>query len=48
MQAVWNTHGEEAFAYEVLQTLDDDVAPLLLKDLLEERRKHWQRVLGAN
>jgi hypothetical protein len=46
MQAVWNTHGETAFAYEVLEILDDDVAPLLLKDLLEERRKHWERVFA--
>ena len=48
MQAAWNAHGEASFAYEILETLDDDVPPLLLKDLLEERRKHWQRVLGAN
>jgi hypothetical protein len=46
MQAAWNAHGEAAFAYEVLETFDDDVSPLLLRDLLEERRKHWERVLA--
>jgi hypothetical protein len=47
MQATWNAHGEAAFAYEILETLDDDVPPLLLKDLLDERRKHWERAVGA-
>lgn len=46
MQAAWNAHGEEAFAYEVLETLDDDVPPLLLRDLLAERRKHWEGAVG--
>jgi hypothetical protein len=46
MQAVWNAHGEAAFAYEILETLDDDVPPLLLRDLLEERRKHWERTFA--
>lgn len=41
MQAAWNAHGEAAFTYEVLETLDDDVPALLLKDLLQERLKHW-------
>jgi hypothetical protein len=46
MQAAWNAHGETAFAYEVLETLDDDLPALLLRDLLEERRKHWERTLA--
>lgn len=48
MQHLWNVYGEDAFAYEVLETLDDDVAPLLLKDLLKERRKHWVQALAAH
>ena len=47
LQAEWNAKGEEAFAFEVLETLDDDVSPLLLKDVLQERQKHWERELGA-
>jgi hypothetical protein len=46
MQAAWTWHGEGSFAYEVLETLDDDVPPLLLRDLLEERRKHWEGAAG--
>jgi len=45
MQAAWNAHGDAAFTYQVLETLDDDVSPLLLRDLLEERRKHWENAL---
>src|SRR5208283_2543772 len=41
MQTAWSAHGEAAFAYEVLETLDNDVAPLLLRGLLKERVKHW-------
>lgn len=48
MQAVWNAHGEAEFGHEVLVTLDDDVAPLLLKDLLAERQKYWRQTLGAH
>jgi hypothetical protein len=48
MQAVWNAQGEPEFAYEILETLDDEVAPLLLKDLLAERRKYWRQTLGAH
>jgi hypothetical protein len=47
MQALWNAHGEAAFAYEILETLDDDVPPLLLRDLIEERRKHWERAFAS-
>jgi hypothetical protein len=48
LQSEWNAKGEEAFAYEVLETLDDDVSPLLLKDVLRERQKHWETKLGAS
>jgi len=47
LQAEWNARGEEAFAYEVLETLDDDVSPLVLKDVLLERQRHWEKTLGA-
>jgi hypothetical protein len=48
LQAAWNSHGEAAFEYEVLEKFDEDVAPLLLRDLLRERQKHWERELGAS
>ena len=48
LQAEWNAKGEEAFAFEVLDTLDDDVLPLAVKDVLRERQKHWEKELGAS
>lgn len=47
MQAAWNEHGESAFAYEILEALEDDVDRLLLKDLLDRRLKHWKQAVGA-
>jgi hypothetical protein len=48
IQSVWNSQGEAALTYEILETLDDDVAPLLLKDLLAERQEHWRGALKAH
>src|SRR5258708_7977508 len=47
LQAAWKSHGEETFQFEVVETLDDDIAPLLLKDTLKERQKYWEKELGA-
>jgi hypothetical protein len=40
-------HGREAFTYEILETLDEDVAQLSLKDLLKERKLDWMQKLEA-
>jgi hypothetical protein len=47
LQAEWNQHGEAAFAFEILEQLDDDAVPLLLRDLLEEKKAQWCARLGA-
>jgi hypothetical protein len=47
LQNEWNAHGEEAFQYETLDTLDDDVLPMAIKDLLKEKKCHWIARLGA-
>ena len=39
LQAEWNAHGEAAFRYEVLEQLDDDLAPMAWRDLLKDKRK---------
>ena len=46
MQAAWTAHGEAAFEYAILETLDDDVSPLLLRDLLAQRKRHWELQLA--
>ena len=47
LQAAWSAHGEAAFQYEVLEKFGEDVSPLLLGDLSQKRRKHWEKELAA-
>jgi hypothetical protein len=36
VQAAWNTHGEEAFAYEIVEELSSDLlTPMGLRDLMK-------------
>jgi len=46
LQQAWNTHGELAFAFEILEEIRDEnegMIPLLLK----EREAYWRKELGA-
>ena len=47
LQEEWNAHSEPAFEYEILETLDGDLHPLAVHDLLKEKRSHWIAKLGA-
>ena len=47
LQAEWNAHGEPAFQYEVLEKLEDDLAPMAWRDLLKEKKKEWLAQLDA-
>ena len=47
LQNEWNTHGENVFQFEILETLDDDVIPLAVPDLLNEKKSKWAAQLGA-
>ncbi|MFT4037674.1 MAG: GIY-YIG nuclease family protein [Thermomicrobiales bacterium] len=47
MQQAWREHGETAFRFEVLERLDDEIAPVLRRDALKARLRHWQATLGA-
>lgn len=37
LQCEWNTCGEQAFQYETLEELEDDLSPLAITDLLKEK-----------
>ena len=43
----WQAHGEGAFTLEVLETLDEDLIPMAVRDLLKEKKKTWAAQLGA-
>jgi hypothetical protein len=47
LQDVWDARGEEAFEYEVLDTLDGDVHPLNIAALLKEKKSAWVTRLSA-
>ena len=47
LQAAWDVHGEGAFTFEVLETLDEDAHPLGINDLLKELTASWLEKLGA-
>lgn len=48
VQAAWNTHGEEAFVYEIVEELSSDsLTPMGLRDLMKARERHWREALGA-
>jgi hypothetical protein len=41
LQAEWNAHGPEAFQYEVLEKLADDVLTIEARDQLKEKKLRW-------
>lgn len=47
MLTEFQTHGRDKFTYKVLETLDQDVEPIALRDLLKEKKLHWMAQLGA-
>ncbi len=47
LQSAWNANGSDGFTYEILETLDDDVNPLSIDDLLKEQRVRWAKQLDA-
>jgi hypothetical protein len=47
LQAEWDTRGEAAFEYEIIEQLEDDVSALALRDVLKEKKQEWVTRLGA-
>jgi hypothetical protein len=47
LQKAWKTHGAEAFTFEELERLDDDLEPYAKELALKARLEHWLQKLGA-
>ena len=48
VQAAWNTHGEAAVSFEILEVFDDEaMGPVGRGDLAKSRAAHWRAELGA-
>jgi hypothetical protein len=45
--AEFREHGQEAFTYEVLEKLDEDVAEMSVRDSLKDKKKHWLSRMSA-
>jgi hypothetical protein len=39
--AEWQAHGEDAFRFEVLEELEDDVPAMLVNDQLLQKKREW-------
>ena len=47
LQAEWNTEGEQAFEYEAVEVLDEDVHTLNVFGVLKEMKGKWVAQLNA-
>ena len=47
LQTEWNAYGKDAFEYDVLEALSDDVHPLNVAALLKEKKITWVARLCA-
>jgi hypothetical protein len=48
LQERWTEAGEEAFAFEVVERLEENVAPMRVSDLLKQGKERHARELGAS
>lgn len=48
LQAAWTAHGADAFTFEVLERLPQDMPAFQRKDALEALAERWQVELGAH
>jgi len=47
IQAAWNAHGGDSFSFEVVETVEEELA-YVRDSLLKERLAHWREALGAD
>ncbi len=47
LQEAWRRHGADCFAFETVETLDDDLTPYVRDRTLKERLDYWQAALPA-
>ena len=46
LQAAWAREGEAAFEYVILEVLEEEMSPLVLKETLKGRQVEWARLLA--
>ncbi|WP_243287502.1 GIY-YIG nuclease family protein [Geothrix terrae] len=48
LQAAWNQHGEAAFEYVILEVLEEEMSPLILKESLKAKKAEWADLLAGS
>lgn len=45
--SAWKEEGEDHFSFEVLETLPEDISPIVADDARKELKRKWAAELGA-
>src|SRR4051794_10263367 len=45
LQGAWNQQGESGLEFQIVETFDEDLAPLQVKDMLRDRTREWKQKL---
>lgn len=48
LQAAWARDGAGAFEYLILEVLEEEMGPLVLKETLKARQSEWARLLAED
>jgi hypothetical protein len=46
LQAEWNHLGQDAFDFVVLETIEEEMTPLVLKETLKAKKAEWSKALA--
>jgi len=47
LNAAWQTHGDDAFTFEIVEELEDNESAYVRDSALKERHAHWLSELNA-
>jgi hypothetical protein len=47
LQSAWRQHGEDAFAFEIIERLPEAPSTYARDSMLKERREYWREKLSA-
>jgi hypothetical protein len=47
LQTEWDSHGESAFQFEILEAIENEIHPMEIDGLLKEKKLDWVTRLGA-
>ncbi|HEY3328389.1 MAG TPA: hypothetical protein VGK19_00065 [Capsulimonadaceae bacterium] len=48
LQAEWSQHGADAFRFDIVEELDDDLSTFAVNDALKSAKCAWVTKLGAS